>query len=333
MRCGTCGADKPPAAFTNSQKKKRAGARTCSACGRAPSNVALAGADTGAGVGAVGAVGPTAPSQPAAVIASGSSAEALVSPPGVATPTATVPPGSPASAPQPAGATADAGADPSASAAASLKFCAWAGCGRQLPVDPAECSKCSRCKQAFCCGRRCQKGYWSRGGHREACAEPPCCTICLDGGDDPVPIQRGHGCRGDAGLAHAACRAEAAARKAGGVHVGWKTCPTCGQAYTGAMALGLARGLASRLSTRRRDDPQRLAAGENLGSALREAGGVSESADVLAGVLAAAKRVLGKEHPGTLTAGANLANTYYDQGKVAEAAELRRAGGLRQAGG
>ena len=37
------------------------------------------------------------------------------------------------------------------------------------------------------------------------------CTICLD--NDPLPIQSGCACRGDAGLAHVECRAEAAAHR------------------------------------------------------------------------------------------------------------------------
>ena len=143
-----------------------------------------------------------------------------------------------------------------------------------LSADLAEQSKfkCSRCKQAFYCDRTCQKRHWGRGGHKEACVEPPCCTICLDGGDEPVPIQRGCACRGDAGLAHVACLAEVAARKKGGVHEGWVECPTCGQRYTGAMFLGLQRALVHRMRTRPRHDYDRLAAEANLGSALRQAG-------------------------------------------------------------
>ena len=76
------------------------------------------------------------------------------------------------------------------------------------------------------------------------------------------------------------------------------------------MELGLAREAVARLGTRRRDDYGRLAPANNLGQALRLAGELAEAADVLAGVLAAAKRVYGKEHPNTLTTAGNLADTH-----------------------
>ena len=68
--------------------------------------------------------------------------------------------------------------------------------------EGAEQSRCGKCKRAFYCNRTCQKRHWGRGGHKDACKEPPCCIICLDGGEDPEPIQCGCACRGDAGLAH-----------------------------------------------------------------------------------------------------------------------------------
>ena len=274
------------------------------------------GADAGAVAGAA------MPSRPTAAVfpgsgASGNSTEPRDTLSGGTIPETTTPPVDEAGAAQ-ADAVVDAG--PSA---ASRKFCAWVGCGRQLPPDPAVYSKCGRCQQAFCCDRTCQKRHWGRGGHKEACAEPPCCTICLDGGDDPVPIQCGCACRGDGGLAHIACRAEVAARKQAGWHEGWNTCPTCGQRYTGAMRLGLARELADRMGTRRRDDYGRLAAAHNLGDALNHVGEFAEAADVMAGVLAARKRVYGKEHPISLQTATSLADTYSVQGKIAEAEELQ----------
>ena len=205
----------------------------------------------------------------------------------------------------------------------AVRVCAWSGCGRALSADPAEQSKCGRCKTAFYCGRTCQKRHWGRGGHKTVCVEPPSCNICLDGGDEPVPIQRGCACRGDAGLAHVACLAEVAARKEGGYHEGWHTCPTCGQHYTGAMDLGLQLALVHRMRTRPRDDVDRLDAEGHLGSALSDAGKFAEAADVLARVLTAKKRVHGEEGASTLATANMLGNTYYDQGKLAEAEELQ----------
>ena len=311
MRCAACGTDRPPGSFSNSQKRKPAGVRKCAACAATPTDAAVAGSDAGAADGAP--LRPVAAGDgdaTGAIRAAGSSAE-----PGATGPVATPPPVDEAGPAQAAGATAD-----TVHSAPPVKLCAWAGCGKPLP---GQCKRCNRCRRAWYCDRACQKKHWKEGGHRKACVEPPCCTICLDGGEDPEPIQCGCGCRGDAGLAHVACRAEAAARKEDGWHEGWTTCPTCGQFYTGAMAVGLARELVSRMRTRRRGDFDRLAAADNLGCALKHAGKFAEAADVLAGVLASAKRVLGKEHPNTLKTTTYLATTYQAQGKLAEAEELQ----------
>ena len=234
----------------------------------------------------------------------------------VASPAETV--GGASAAPAPTAAATDASV-----ATTTAKACFWAARSNEVSDEAAAENRCGRCKRAYYCSRRCQKEHWRHGGHKEACEEPPCCTICLDGGDDPEPIQRGCGCRGDAGLAHVACLAEVAAHKQAGHHEGWSTCPTCGQEYNGAMELGLARELVDRMGTRHRDDLHRLSAAQCLGSALYGAGNFDEAADVLAGVLAAAKRVFGKEHPNTLATATNLAATYSDQGKLAEAEELQ----------
>ena len=206
--------------------------------------------------------------------------------------------------------------------AAAVQTCSWAACGSELSGEAAAKFRCSRCKREHYCSRTCQKRHWGRGGHKVACAEPPCCTICLDGGDEPVPIQRGCACRGDAGLAHVACLAEAAARKAGGQHVGWSQCTTCGQQYTGAMELGLQRELVHRLRTRPRHDLGRLCAEGNLGNALRELGQLAEAADVLARVLRTMKRAYGEDNASTLGTASMLAVTYRHQGKLAEGEKL-----------
>ena len=162
-------------------------------------------------------------------------------------------------------------AETAASAATTAKACFWAACGNELSGEAAAKNRCGRCKRAYYCSRRCQKRHWGHGGHKEAYVEPPCCAICLDGGDDPEPTQCGCGCRGDTGLAHVVCRAEVAARKQAWCHDGWCTCPTCGQAYTGAMLLGLACEAMDRVGTRRRDDPDRLVRGR-VGRGRRRAG-------------------------------------------------------------
>jgi hypothetical protein len=66
------------------------------------------------------------------------------------------------------------------------------------------------------------------------------CIICLE--PDPLPIQSGCACRGDAGLAHVSCRIAAAKhkQKSTGVMIAWMQCGTCQRFFSGPMALGLA---------------------------------------------------------------------------------------------
>ena len=393
MRCVVCAANKPPASFTNCQKKRPAGARRCSTCSSAASSVAEHADGGAAGTGstepgaetaaeseplaatpkirAPAAATATSPDAPAAPLRAGVRVElvglgtaglngqlatlsglrandrgrwavttdagrsiavkpanlrVIASKTGHGT-TATGTNGTTAATPAAAGilsestaAAADAGPPD-----AAIKVCAWSGCGRALSAGLAEQSKfkCGRCKQAFYCDRTCQKRHWGHGGHKEECTEPPYCNICLDGGDEPVPIQRVCACRGDAGLAHVACLAEVAARKSGGLHEGWLQCPTCGQRYTGAMDLGLQRALVHRMRTRRRDDPHRLGAESNLGNALRNAGKYDEAAEVLVRVLAVMKRAIGEDGEDTLRTANMLAATYQQQRKLAEAEELQ----------
>jgi len=61
------------------------------------------------------------------------------------------------------------------------------------------------------------------------------CVICFE--TSPAPKQCGCACRGDAGLAHVACLARAAAMRVGS----WETCRTCKQPFTGATLAALAR--------------------------------------------------------------------------------------------
>ena len=102
----------------------------------------------------------------------------------------------------------------------------------------------------------------------------PCCTICLEGGDEPLPVQCGCACRGAAGLAHVACMAQAAAHRGVGWNTAWEGCRTCGQRYTGGMRTGLARSSSFVWRTERRapEDRHRLRARGSLREALRHAG-------------------------------------------------------------
>ena len=54
------------------------------------------------------------------------------------------------------------------------KTCAWVACGKPLVGDARDKNRCTRCKQAWYCGRACQKKHWNEGGHKKECEEPPC---------------------------------------------------------------------------------------------------------------------------------------------------------------
>jgi hypothetical protein len=153
------------------------------------------------------------------------------------------------------------------------------------------------------------------------------CTICLD--NDPLPIQSGCACRGDAGLAHVECRAMAAAHRVANSKSGdgWSTCGTCGQDFTGAMQLGLAEAWTAWWSTARRlpeEDVHRLDAANNLARALDNQGKHAEAETIYRDVLAVMRRVLGPEHPDTFVIANNLANALSDQGKHTEALTMCR---------
>jgi tetratricopeptide (TPR) repeat protein len=74
------------------------------------------------------------------------------------------------------------------------------------------------------------------------------CVLCLD--RDPPPIQSGCACRGEAGLAHPACRVDAAvAQREHRGPIVWGECLTCRQPFTGAMKRHLSRAFRERART------------------------------------------------------------------------------------
>jgi hypothetical protein len=161
-----------------------------------------------------------------------------------------------------------------------------------------------RMQAVFYCSVDCQKVHWKKNGHKVACkkaqarvaaamASAHCgaptqpgrgtakgasvCIICLDVGDPP-PIQSGCGCRGDAGLAHVGCRAEAAAYRQRSADVrGWSICATCDQSFTGRMALGLAEAWWGTVQDLDEASEKRQTAGTILASRLDEMGRHAES--------------------------------------------------------
>lgn len=124
------------------------------------------------------------------------------------------------------------------------------------------------------------------------------CFICL--GNDPVPIQSGCGCRGDAGLAHVECRVQVAVHdqqraKPGTEMMPWERCRTCGQLFVGAMQLGLSSALWHRSCGLPENDPVRIAAAAGYGKALINNGKSSEAESVLRKEVAAAERAWGRD--------------------------------------
>ena len=209
-------------------------------------------------------------------------------------------------------------AEPVAAAAATTataKTCSWAACGNELSGEAAAKNRCGRCKRVYYCSRRCQKKDWKEGGHKLVCDEAPCCNICLEGGDEPLPMQRGCGCRGDAGLAHVACVCEAASHQAldpvgGYYHGGWTHCPTCGQMYSGDMELGLARDLVYRRRHLPRHAEARVYAAHNLGSSLIHRGEFAEAQVLLEEAHTMAVQIYGADEVETLNTASALAETF-----------------------
>ena len=123
MRCSACLADKAPDEFTNSQKKRPAGWRKCSACVATATRVA----------------GGYALWEATAVAAT--SVEPRMQQPPIGEPKRTGNSSAPGSA----------AAEPGASAAppTAARLCARAWCGKALSGDPVLRKRCERCKQAL----------------------------------------------------------------------------------------------------------------------------------------------------------------------------------------
>ena len=161
-------------------------------------------------------------------------------------------------------------------------------------------------------------------GSRQGGSDEDVCLICLEA--SPPPIQSGCACRGLAGLAHLDCRVKAAQAlvKRKRRNRWWFTCQTCKQVFTGAMSIGLANAWWSQVSDRAEEDPERLAAANDLATSLKRQGQHAEAEEMLREVLAVRKRVLGADHTDALTTASNLATSLSRQGKHAKAEEMQR---------
>ena len=143
--------------------------------------------------------------------------------------------------------------------------------------------------------------------------------------EESAPIQSGCACRGDAGLAHVACRVKAAescsAEKGGSA---WRECPTCKQQFTGEMMFGLAESRWTRVSGREQVGREWQEAAEMMGWALFSQGRYKEAEGMSRKVLEVRQQVLWAEHPCMLDTKTNLASSLSFQGKYAEAEIILR---------
>jgi hypothetical protein len=215
-----------------------------------------------------------------------------------------------------------------------------AGCGK-----PGT-KRCNGCKAVFYCSVECQRIHWKENGHKAACKKTQArvaaaiasaagsaptqpgrgaakgasvCIICLDVGDPP-PIQSGCGCRGDAGLAHVGCRAEAAAHKSrSGDTEGWDHCATCGRCFTGQMGMGLAEVRWGFVQALDEENAERQAAGKNLADSLRQMGRHAESEAQCRELRAVQRRMPGPDTAVAMRTASMLATVLLDQNKHTEA--------------
>ena len=297
MRCVNCACDKDAGAFSCAQKNMPVANRKCISC---------AAAGTGHGDGSVATLSsPVVRAGSAELHASQGADETLCSRPSVAA--------------TPANGT---GSNDTASAEQGGTARACSACGNQLAGTadiPQDWKMCGRCKQAFYCGKACQVEHWKRGGHKLACKAPMACCICLDNDGPPLPVQCGCGCREEAGCAHVSCKIAYAKHEGLRFHKGWYECPTCKQRYTGAMRLGLAEALWSRLQRRPAEDDDRLAAQNSLANAYTQAGRYAEAEALYHSILAVRRRVHGPNDENTLSTAGNLGTVLLNQGKDSDA--------------
>ena len=192
-------------------------------------------------------------------------------------------------------------------------------------------------------------------GHAYACARAPApataatgasvdgsCWICLCPGPDdsgaPLLLP-GCGCRGSAGTAHLACvtayangkMAEMVMARAGEGRPhdsDWHACLTCGQAYTGPLALGLAKAWVIAVADRPSWDAGRLDAELRLGWVLLEHGRPADAERIFRVAISVMQRhpVTQLAHPRTLElrASSGLGWALHQLGRGAEAEKLLR---------
>jgi hypothetical protein len=149
------------------------------------------------------------------------------------------------------------------------------------------------------------------------------CIICLE--SDPPAIRCGCACRGDSGLAHIDCLVSKAVwqQKHRGDAV-WVTCQTCGQRFTGAMQMGLAENLWSRVCDLPRQSIRRLFGAQYRADCLCHEGHYEEALQINREVHDMLRQILGAEHPDTLRSFLQMAEKLGYMGMHLEAEQIER---------
>jgi hypothetical protein len=192
------------------------------------------------------------------------------------------------------------------------------------------------------------RGSAARTGDAAATAAPapapsdtPACYVCLEGSDPEYGeiAHGGCGCRGSAGWAHLSCLVKAAEMNDMGIchtsDMRWRQCPTCKQAYTGELIIGLSRARWEPVCGRPEADEERLNALSNLGKALGSSvDHLPEARQKFEELVAVRRRVHGDENLDTLDAIGNLGVMVMGSGDLAAAQPLLEEArdGLRRAG-
>jgi tetratricopeptide (TPR) repeat protein len=140
------------------------------------------------------------------------------------------------------------------------------------------------------------------------------CSICLDG--EEHPIQSGCACRGDAGLAHVACRAEEAIHTGttGGDLDRWWRCGVCREEFTGVMAERLADIWWGKARHLPRESNERMFAAACMAKTCANRDQLDKGKIILQELLAVETRIFGADDVHTMMTVSNLATVNSRQG-------------------
>jgi tetratricopeptide (TPR) repeat protein len=147
----------------------------------------------------------------------------------------------------------------------------------------------------------------------------PACWICYEcafaaeaGAHSAGPLFRACACRGpDASFSHLPCLVKyAGANQTASRGMSWWRCPTCKQAYTGELQLGLARASWELARGRAVEDNDRYHAANNFAAALHATRDYDSALPLFEEALAIVRRLEGDDHPNTLSSISNLATLH-----------------------